>query len=72
MPSALTSVLRLVLLATAACAAGVLYEHWQLYLPPECRGDIPRLVPFREDMTVCPGQIAITITIQLSDDGKDI
>ncbi len=35
--------------------------HWQLYLPEECRG-APKTVPFRQGMTLCPGQSA-TFTI---------
>ena len=54
--------------------AGALYAHWQLYLPPECRGDIPDQIPFYQGMTLCPGQTAIiTIEIPMSPvGGKDI
>jgi hypothetical protein len=77
MPSAPAVVFKRAVIATAACIALVgscaLYTRWQLYLLPECRGDIPKLVPFQEGMTLCPGQVAITITIQLPDSGgKDI
>ncbi len=37
--------------------------HWQLYLPVECRGDIPKSVPFHQGMTLCPRQSA-TFTIK--------
>lgn len=64
--------------ATAACVAIVsgtaLYAHWQLYLPPECRGNVPKQVPFHQGMTLCPGQSAVfTIAIPPSEGGgKDL
>ena len=60
-------------------AGGALYAHWQLYLPTECRGDVPQQVPFHQGMTLCPGQSAIlTIVIPQTegenhgDGGKDL
>ncbi len=76
MPSA--PVWRRAVRVTVACAgivgAFALYAHWQLYLPPECRGDVPEEVPFHQGMTLCPGQTAI-ITIEVPlflTEGKDI
>ena len=49
----------------AICTGGAAVAHWQLYLPVECRDDVPRQVPFYQGMTLCPGQSAIfTIVIE--------
>ncbi len=39
----------------AIVGGGVAIVHYQLYLPEECRG-APKSVPFRQGMTLCPGQ----------------
>jgi hypothetical protein len=44
--------------ALAIVGGGAVVIHWQLYLPPECRGDVPKVVEFRQGMTLCPGQSA--------------
>lgn len=38
---------------------------WQSYLPPECRGDVPKMVPWHQGMSLCPGQSTLpTIEFQ--------
>ncbi len=69
------SVFKRGVIATAVCVAVVggtaLYAHWQLYLPPECRGAVPEQVPFHQGMTLCPGQSAIiTLEIPSYEGGK--
>jgi hypothetical protein len=50
-------------LAVALLGGGAVVIHWQVYLPPECRGDVPKAVEFRQGMTLCPGQSA-TVSIK--------
>lgn len=60
MMGVVAGILGLVLLASTVYALGVEHRWWTPpWWPEECRGDYPLEVPFRQGMTLCPGQRAI-------------